>query len=161
MQRNVSQLRDRLTDLRRKGTVTENDKRTYEAYVIDTKKLEDSIKSRMDSQMRSLEDPQLQRSVELVQKRTLLIKLSKDFDRVKASLTVIISESSTVRVGTRDDVGSSGSTGTGAGAGGQQQMLLQSQLVQGQDVDQMILEERHRDIVKMNQDLLLVKEMMG
>jgi hypothetical protein len=154
-----------LTELRRKGNVTENDKRQYEAYVIETKKLEDNIKTRMDSQLRSLEDPQLQRSVEVVQKRTLLIKLSKDFDRVKASLTVVIAESSTVRVGgNRDDAGSSGGSKNGSGGSGQQQqqqMLLQSQLVQGQDVDQMILEERHRDIVKMNQDLLLVKEMMG
>ena len=165
IQRNVSQLRDKLTELRRKGNVTENDKRQYEAYVIETKKLEDNIKTRMDSQLRSLEDPQLQRSVEVVQKRTLLIKLSKDFDRVKASLTVVIAESSTVRVGSnRDDAGSSGGSKNGSGGSGQQQqqqMLLQSQLVQGQDVDQMILEERHRDIVKMNQDLLLVKEMMG
>ena len=153
-----------MTDLRRKGNVTENDKRQYEAYVIETKKLEDNIKTRIDSQLRSLEDPQLQRSVEVVQKRTLLIKLSKDFDRVKASLTVVIAESSTVRVGSgRDDAGSSGGAGGGASGGvqQQQQMLLQSQLVQSQDVDQMILEERHRDIVKMNQDLLLVKEMMG
>ena len=154
-----------MTELRRKGNVTENDKRQYEAYVIETKKLEDNIKTRMDSQLRSLEDPQLQRSVEVVQKRTLLIKLSKDFDRVKASLTVVIAESSTVRVGgNRDDAGSSGGSKNGSGGSGQQQqqqMLLQSQLVQGQDVDQMILEERHRDIVKMNQDLLLVKEMMG
>lgn len=160
----MSQLRDRLTDLRRKATVTENDKRSFDAYVVDTKKLEDSIRSRLDSQMRSLEDPQLQRSVEVVQQRTLLIKLSKDFDRVKASLNVIIAEAGGVRVGSREDGGSSGSAGTGAGAGAggqQQQMLMQPQLVQGQDVDQMILEERHRDIVKMNQDLLLVKEMMG
>lgn len=154
----------RLTDFRRKSSVSEADKRSFDAYVVETKKLEDSIRSRLDSQMKSLEDPQLQRSVEVVQKRTLLIKLSKDFDRVKASLSVIVAEASGIKVGVkRTEFASSGGgkDGSGASGGQQQQMLMQTQLVQGQDVDQMILEERHRDIVKMNQDLLLVKEMMG
>ena len=44
----------------------------------------------------------------------------------------------------------------------QQQQALQvlQPSLKGQEVDEAILEERQRDIIKMNQDLLLVKEMM-
>jgi hypothetical protein len=57
---------------------------------------------------------------------------------------------------------SSGNSGTGPALTQQQQQqrLMQiTPVLQGQEVDDAIMEERDRDIKKMNQDLLLVNEM--
>jgi hypothetical protein len=61
-----------------------------------------------------------------------------------------------------DSNNSSGNSGTGPALTPQQQQqrLMQiTPVLQGQEVDDAIMEERDRDIKKMNQDLLLVNEM--
>ena len=124
---------------------------------------------------------------EVAARRIAVGKLLKDFERVKALVHVQVSEASLIKVaanadGANNGAGFGGGGGGAAGSvfrvaggrGGPQDFNLTSdpasptegklvpkliQTLQGQDVDELILEERERDIKKMNQDLQLVHEM--
>jgi hypothetical protein len=117
--------------------------------------------------------PQTQPRAEIAQKRIALGKLSKDFERVKTIVVTMVGEANSIKV-VKDGNGkqassssvfrmeSSNSEGGSGGAGPQklsQGKMTFTQQMAGQDVDDMIMEERERDIKKMNQDLLLVNEM--
>lgn len=103
----------------------------------------------------------------------------KDYDRVRALAQVQINEVSLIKVTSAAGVGDGG-VGQGSvfrvngGRGGPADFNIGDaaspsegklaipkliQTLQGQDVEDMILEERERDIKKMNQDLMLVHEM--
>ncbi len=142
----------------------------------DLRELESRLRNQLDFQMKQLDNAT--RSPELAQKRIALGKLSKDFEKIKASMQAISSEASSIQV-TNEAGGSSlsgkfithGSDDTrrpegvesssGFGSSRQKQLLLEPKLtMQGQEVDDAIQEERERDIKKMNQDLLMVNEMM-
>lgn len=109
---------------------------------------------------------------EIAQKRIALAKLQKDFEKVKIGVQALVNESSLIQVqpvaGAASDgfsrTGGNGSESSGfdgPSSGGQQQMQAPRfiQTLQGQDVDDAIMEERERDIRKMNQDLAMVNEM--
>jgi hypothetical protein len=80
----------------------------------------------------------------VAQKRIALGKLSKDFDRLKSTLSVITNECDIDAVShERQNVN--------------QLQLIQT--LQGKDVDEAIQRERERDLRKINQDLAMVNEM--
>lgn len=108
-------------------------------------------------------------------------KLLKDYERVRALVQVQLNEVSLIKVASAAGDGPTSSifrmsmgTGATSGRGGDFNVAESAQsppsassssapkliqTLQGQDVDEMIMEERERDIRKMNQDLLLVHEM--
>ena len=147
--------------------------------------MEGKLKNQLDFQMSQLES--IPRT-EAASKRTTLAKLQKDFERIKVNVQAISSESALIKV-TREAGGESerfNRTGNGSSgksnnfdandqymSGGnqsirdlpapplhqtQQQMTLKP-VLSGREVDDAIMEERERDILKMNQDLALVNEM--
>lgn len=135
--------------------------------------LESKTKNQLDHQMQMLEALPRQ---EAAPKRTALGKLQKDFDRIKINMQALSSESALIKIS--HDMGESESfnrigevttngmqreshqTGDGGGAPmDQQQKLALVPLMQGNEVDDAIMEEREKDIRKMNQDLALVNEM--
>lgn len=102
--------------------------------------------------------------------RATLGKLQKDFERIKAQIISISNDVSILRV--TKDIDPSGTSSYGGliitpSSDGQPQQLQPQQqqqvvlkpLMQEQDVDQMIIEERERDIKKLNHDIALVNEM--
>ena len=104
-------------------------------------------------------------------KRATLGKLQKDFERLKVSVQSISSESSLVKVsldGVSNDTfsrteGFSGPDKIQQNSVDSSKVLKQDlqlkPLMQGREVDEAIMEERERDIQKINKDLLLVNEM--
>lgn len=104
-------------------------------------------------------------------------KLLKDFERVRALVQTQINEVGLIKVSAAAGDGGGGGgnlgvfrTGRGpddfnlgdgasGGEGSKPAVPKLIQTLQGQDVDDLILEERERDIRKMNQDLQLVHEM--
>lgn len=114
----------------------------------------------LDSEMRHLD---LQPRPVVAQKRIALGKLSKDFDRLKGTLSAITNECNAIRVTSVPESNGSLRTGAEDGAGSSdKQHLNQLQLIQtlqGKDVDEAIQRERERDLRKINQDLAMVNEM--
>ena len=106
---------------------------------------------------------------EAVGRRVSVVKLQKDYERVKTQYQTILSNYSTLRVDRSAGAGGRDSDGplsaafdtdlstTDSQRGGQRQQ--QAMLLHGQDVDDAIIEEREQDIRKINQDLVLVNEM--
>lgn len=104
-------------------------------------------------------------------RRVSVVKLQKDYERVKQQHQTILSNYSTVRVdrnaGTSSGRSAGGSfsnaydnsAGVDVGPHGSQQQQHHILQLQGQDVEDMIIEERAKDIQKINQDLVLVNEM--
>jgi hypothetical protein len=87
--------------------------------------------------------------------------LQKDFERVKLGIQGVTREASSIEI-SRDEQSAMQETApsnnnTTSLPGGIK--LLQT--MQGKEVDEAIMEERERDIRKINEDLLLVKEMFG
>lgn len=100
-------------------------------------------------------------TAELATRRLALSKIGNDINRVTAMLQQCDNDVSMLTVTSYSSSGGS-SSGSGARSGGQQQQQqqqLQFQALQGQDVDDMILEERERDINQINKDVQLVNEM--
>lgn len=146
--------------------------------------MEGKLKNQLDFQMSQLDN--IPRT-EAASKRTTLAKLLKDYDRIKVHVQAISSESALIKV-TREAGGDSEKfSRTGNNnvtfsnnnnyndryvSGGnqstrdlpvppqqQQQQLTLKPVLTGREVDDAIMEERERDILKMNQDLLMVNEM--
>lgn len=109
-----------------------------------------------------------------LQKATLA-KLFKDYERLKASLEAIVSESLLVKpeIGAKND--NFARTGNGninlaveepSGPGdntivvtnGNQKLVLKP-MIQAHDVDDLIIEEREKEIKKLHEDLILVNDM--
>ena len=103
---------------------------------------------------------------ESAQKRFSIIKLQKDFDRVRPIVLSMVREAGQLQVGKHDTKGINGSkgndsrennnsSGKSSAKGGP---ILQQALV-GRDVDDLIMEEREQDIMRLNRDVVLVNEM--
>ena len=159
-------IKEKVSELRRQRVVNASQKEELDTRIQDMKSMEIRIKNELDSQLKGLD--QLPRT-EIAQKRIALGKISKDFDRIKQLVVLTISEASAIKV----DANAKATSGAAGGdsvfrmdqgkggdgkniQGGQQQ--FQQQIV-GQEVDDLIAEEREKDIKKMNQDLRLVNEM--
>ena len=160
-------LKEKITELRRRRGVSLAERKDLDDQIADINSVELRLRNQLEAQTRQLD--QLPRT-EIAKSRIALGKLSKDFERVKATLVLMIAEAGMVTVEAVDTAGSHGkgenktvfdmgpqSNGTpkAHSKGG---MQFQNQL-QGQEVDDQIAEERERDILKMNQDLRLVNEM--
>lgn len=116
-------------------------------------------------------------TAETATRRLALSKIGNDINRMTVQLKTVSGE---VNMLTVTGYGSSGNNGNSSNNNGissgtnggfnngsnqtnlsqqQQQQLLQFQPLQGKDVDEMIMEERERDINKINSDIILVNEM--
>lgn len=99
----------------------------------------------------------------MAQKRIALGKLSKDFDRLKSTLSAITNECGAIRVSTVSETNGVFRSGADIDAvSHERQNANQLQLIQtlqGKDVDEAIQRERERDLRKINQDLAMVNEM--
>ena len=107
--------------------------------------------------------------------RAALSKLQKDLERLRGTMQSVASDVSLLRVSAEAETDPAASAWRILSPGGssdeQQQQYQQQQqqqqpqqlalkpLMHEQDVDQMIIEERERDIKKLNHDLALVNEM--
>lgn len=133
---------------------------------------ESRLKIQIDSQMKLLDSQP--RSTEVAQKRIALGKLLKDHEKIKAGLQQVCSDALMIKV-TQESAPRTVFSRTGASPGEdttaaekgtsseRRRQLQEPQIlhaIQGQDVDDAIREEREREIIKMNQDLVLVNEMM-
>ena len=96
----------------------------------------------------------------VAQKRIALGKLSKDFDRLRSTLSAISMECSGIRA-SQNAENSFPRTVTEDDHNDRQKMhqLQLIQTLQGKDVDEAIQRERERDLRKINQDLAMVNEM--
>jgi len=165
-------LKEKITELRRRKGVSPAERKDLDNQIADITSVETRLRNQLEAQTRQLD--QLPRA-EIAKSRIALGKLSKDFERVKATVVLMISEAGMVKVEVEADAASGGGKGGGANdtvfkmgtqsnspakdsKGGKGGMQFQNQL-QGQEVDDLIAEERERDILKMNQDLRLVNEM--
>ena len=170
-------LKDKISELRRKGGVNAAQRGEVDAYISDLSSVETRLRNQLESQTKQLD--QLPRT-EIAQKRIALGKISKDFDRVKASVVLLVAEAGSIKVETASKSGKNsngknnedidganvflmgqqgGASGNGTPGGKANNLPQFQQQLQGQDVDDLIAEERERDIKKMNQDLRLVNEM--
>ena len=96
----------------------------------------------------------------MAQKRIALGKLSKDFDRLKSTLSTLSTECSGIRVTENNDKGFLRTVSDDDN--NERQSMQQLQLIQtlhGRDVDEAIQRERERELRKINQDLAMVNEM--
>ena len=103
--------------------------------------------------------------------RAALGKLQKDLERLRVTMQAVASDSAQLRVSAEAETDPAASAwrilSSPDGQQQQQQQQLQplqqqlvlKPLMHEQDVDQMIIEERERDIKKLNHDLTLVNEM--
>jgi len=181
-QRSWMRLKDKIPDMRRRK-VGMAEKNELETQIRDIRETESRLKSQLELHSRQLDA--LQRDATVAQKRIALGKLSKDFDRVKLGVQAIIGEASLIKVaaieggggggdgfnrrgggpgsgvaggGGERDFGADDDSGAAAVAASKHEHIFQQAIV-GRDVDDLIMEERERDIRKMNQDLLMVNEM--
>jgi len=178
-------IKDRITELRRRK-VGPSEKNDLDMQIRGLRDLENKLKNQLDNLGRQMESS-APKSSETVQKRIALGKLQKDFERVKVGLHAITTESALIKVTTEVGVSGSGSSsgsssssgngGTGvfhtggrfsrtedvaqynnSNTQGREGPILIQHMV-GAEVDAAIMEERERDIRKINKDLALVNEM--
>ena len=114
----------------------------------------------MDNELKNIEA--LPRTAESAQKRIALGKLQKDFERVRVGISQIATEVNLIKVnkdyGEPSDNNSS-SLGVFKGMGDSEVIAPNVMVMQGKEVDDLIMEERERDIKKLHTDLALVNEM--
>ena len=100
---------------------------------------------------------------ESAQRRFAIIKLQKDFDRVRPIMQTMVREAGQLQVGKHDSGGNAGaSRAKNSGGNVNSQPTKGPQLQQmmvGRDVDDLIMEEREQDIMRLNRDVALVNEM--
>ena len=80
-------LKEKVTELRRQKAISPIQKQDLDAAIKELQAREIRLKNQLESQMRGLD--QLPRT-EIAQKRIALGKLSKDFDRVKSVVTLMM-----------------------------------------------------------------------
>jgi hypothetical protein len=174
LQKSCNQLKEKHTELRRRK-VNSADKFEIDDILKKIKADESRLKIQIDNESKKLENMP---RTEAAQKRVTLSKLQKDYDKLKLSVQALSSESSVIKVNDTDGFGtkssnkaqsgdeyssnssSSNSSSGGGGGGNRGTALAEPQLIeiQSQDIDEMILEERNREIKKINQDILMVNE---
>lgn len=173
-------IKDRITELRRRK-VGPSEKNDLDMQIRGLRDLESKLKSQLDSLARQMESSP--KSPEIAQKRIALSKLQKDFERVKVGMQAITSESALIKVTPVANSNGEGAGGMGIFTGGrfsrtediehstnnngnqsngssndrEGPILIQHMV--GAEVDAAIMEERERDIRKINKDLALVNEM--
>ena len=89
------------------------------------------------------------------QARVALLKLQKDFERVKGGVQGVMQDAASIEISKEEVQGKVSVSSGEVGQGG----LRVVQAMQGREVDEAIMAERERDIKKINQDMVLVKEM--
>ena len=97
---------------------------------------------------------------ESAQRRFAIIKLQKDFDRIRPIVQTVVREAAQLRVGkntTADAKGTKNREEVDKKSSGHQ--FVQVQALVERDVDDLILEEREQDILRLNRDVALVNEM--
>lgn len=167
-QRGCQSLKDKVTELRRRK-VNLVEKADLDEQLKLMRDLDTQLKVKLDTQYRQLEAQP--RTAEVAAKRTMHSKLSKDYDKIKAGLQMIVNDATLIKASQDASQGSRFSRiGDGLAEGGPQEEFsgvktrfqepAQLQVIQGQEVDDYIAEERAKEIQKMNTDLLLVNEMM-
>jgi len=122
-----------------------------------------------DSQQRLLEARQAPRSAESIQNRQTLAKLLKDFELLKNKLNQLFEQSNQIKItdynsnnnnfnqnSTNFDNNSNENNIMGPTATDGPRLI---RAYKEKDVDTAIMEERERDIRKINQDLRIVNEM--
>eukprot|EP01035_Chromulina_nebulosa_P020588 gene20588-26696_t len=168
LQKSAILLRDKITEMRRRK-VGQAEKAELEGKFKDIRELESQIKIKLDSQFKSLEG--LPRA-EVAQKRLGLGKLQKDYDRLKTLLQGLSNESSLIKISATDSISNNSKRSSnninddimnsdrivddsGRGFGKEKTLIALKEV----DIDSLIIEERERDIKKINHDILLVNEM--
>lgn len=99
---------------------------------------------------------------ESAQRRFAIIKLQKDFDRVRPIVQTMVREAGQLQVG-KHEAGGSAKAGSSRNKDSNNDVnptgpQLQQMMV-GRDVDDLIMEEREQDIMRLNRDVALVNEM--
>jgi hypothetical protein len=169
-QRNYMKIKDIMNDFKRR-TISPAEKGMLDMQLREQRDLEQRLRSQLDTQMKLLDSQQ--RTGEVAQKRLAIVKLQKDFERLKIEFNGILNIYPTLKVKSNDPAPSK-QTGRAIfhSIGGDDEIREPEQSRQSagmgtmkvlavqQDVDQMLREERERDLKKMNQDLVLVNEMM-
>ncbi len=96
---------------------------------------------------------------ELASRRLALSKIGNDINRVTNLLQQAGNDTGLMTVTSYSSSTSVTSSSSGGVRVQQQQQVLAFQAIQGQEVDDMIMEERARDITRINQDIQIVNEM--
>ena len=153
--------------------VAAHEKAELDNLVREIREVESRLKNQLDFQNKQLENQP--RGAEVAQRRIALGKLAKDFDKIKVSIQSISADANLITVDASSGSGALGGRIVRNGvsetrreeplsaSAGQRQMQMQEPMLQmmvGEDVDEAIAEERAKEILKMNQDLHLVNEMM-
>jgi len=184
----ANQLKQTLANSKRSAGVGGRgvDKSLIESKIRDCRDTESNVKVQLNIQMRKLDT---QPKSEVAAKRLQVSKLQKDFERVKASVQVLLNSVDPAMGGDAGSKGSSASASAGAGAGATGGVGIADrdwgmtdqtgtgmkmgggageggtggarvlQKLQGHEVDEAIAEERERDIKAINENLKLVNEM--
>lgn len=159
-QSNGHMLKQKIITLRRR-TVTKADKSTLESQVRSMKDMENFIRGSLEKELRRAE---ALAKGEGQQARVALVKLQKDYERVRDGIQGVIRDAYAVEISEEElhiqgaaSVAGNGGVGSGNQTVFQQPRLIQA--MQGREVDEALMQERERDIKQINQDLVLVKEM--
>lgn len=135
----------------KKGAVSQQVKSDVEMQLKSLKDLSMRVQTKIDEHVKMV--TKLPREQSASQKVTI-VKLQKDFDRVKNLLQTLVRDNSNLRVekvaGKQDDAGNP----FGSGDQVQHQILMEPH-----NVDDALIEEREKDIQRINSDLVLVNEM--
>eukprot|EP01036_Dinobryon_divergens_P032838 gene32838-42516_t len=169
-QKQCNALRDRVMETKRRK-IGPSEKTDLDIQIRELREIESRLKNQMDRQLSLLDA--LPRT-EAAAPRAALGKLQKDLDRLRVTMQAVASDAAQLRVSAEAETDPAASAwrilsspdGQQQQQQQQQQQPLQQQLVlkplmHEQDVDQMIIEERERDIKKLNHDLSLIVETQG
>lgn len=96
---------------------------------------------------------------ESAQRRFAIIKLQKDFERIRAVVQTMIRESGQLKVGNNPSGGESRSKNSRDTSQADRNDAPRLQALVARDVDDLIMEEREQDILRLNRDVALVNEM--
>jgi uncharacterized phage infection (PIP) family protein YhgE len=158
-QKNLKIIKDKIVEYRRRR-IGLAEKSELDTNIKELKDFENRLKSQLDNELKNIEA--LPRTAESAQKRIALGKLQKDFERVRVGISQIATEVNLIKVnkdyGEPSDNNSS-SLGVFKGMGDSEVIAPNVMVMQGKEVDDLIMEERERDIKKLHTDLALVNEM--
>lgn len=156
-QKNLKLIKDKIVEYRRRriGLAEKNE---LDTNIKELKDFEGRLKSQLDNELKNIES--LPRTAESAQKRIALGKLQKDFERVRVGISQISTEVNLIKVNKDYGEASDGnSLGVFKGMGESEVIAPNVMVMQGKEVDDLIMEERERDIKKLHTDLALVNEM--
>jgi hypothetical protein len=169
-QRLCASIKELITEMRRKR-VNQSEKTQLDQQIRDLRKFDSDLKLMFDQKLRTVEGDNMTKAT--------LLRMQKDFDKLRINVESLAKESMLVRI----DVG--GGTGPGSRPAGfgpsvgnllpgedrsvgdvgiKQFQQLQQQTIfrpvlQEHDIEEMLIEERERDIRKINEDIAIVHDM--